>query len=149
MAMPVAADKKIKVKLGERSYDIIIGRGLLARSAGLVAAVMPSAGRLVLITNPKINRLYGAALAGGLRSAGYPLDTIEIPAGGRKKKRGAGGRDFGGLLGVGALAGFVAATFMRGLSYIQVPTTLLAQVDSSVGGKTAVNHHLAKNVIGV
>src|SRR3972149_2710137 len=130
MAMPVTADKKIKVKLGARSYDIMSGRGLLARSAGLVAAVMPSAGRLVLITNPKINRLYGAALAGGLRSAGYPLDTIEIPAGERYKSLASADRIYGRLLelgadrrtgmialgggGIGDLAGFLAATSIRG-----------------------------------
>jgi 3-dehydroquinate synthase len=151
----------LRVDLGERSYDIHLGPGLLAAAGALIAgAVSPS--RAFIITHPAIDRLHGEVLRDGFRS--FPFDTILVPASERQKSlrragllydrllasgadRGSAVVAFGGGV-IGDLAGFVAATYMRGISYVQVPTTLLAQVDASVGGKVAVDHPQAKNLIG-
>jgi 3-dehydroquinate synthase len=118
--------------------------------------------RLFVITHPSVDRLHGARLCEGLRP--LAADTILVPSGERQKCLRRAGALYGELLERGAdrssiivafgggvigdLAGFVAATYMRGIGVVQVPTTLLAQVDSAVGGKVAVNHPRAKNVIG-
>ena len=150
----------LRVDLGERGYDIHIGAGLLARASRLIRATAGARG--FVITHPAIAKLHGEALTAGLGD--LDTQTIAIPAGERQKSlsrasalwtelltRGADRRSvviaFGGGV-VGDLAGFVAATYMRGVPYVQVPTTLLAQVDSSVGGKVAINHPQAKNLIG-
>jgi len=150
----------VTVALGERSYQIHVGRGLLAESGRLIAS--PSSGRAFVITHAIVDRLHGGALRTGLGR--LEAQTILVPVGERQKSlrraaalwdellaRGADRRSivvaFGGGV-IGDLAGFVAATYMRGLPYVQVPTTLLAQVDSSVGGKVAINHPRAKNLIG-
>ena len=148
------------VDLGERSYEIHMGAGLLARAGDLISAGGGSRG--FVVTHPIIARLHGERLARGL--GGLRVETLLVPAGERQKSlrrasalwdellgRGADRRSviigFGGGV-IGDLAGFVAATFMRGVPYVQIPTTLLAQVDSSVGGKVGVNHPKAKNLIG-
>lgn len=162
MKSPV--DDRVRVELGARSYDILIGKGLLAGVGELIASVLPSPGEAVIITNPVIARLYGGSVTKSLRSAGFKVTTLDVPAGERSKSLSTANKIYGRLLELGAdrrtvivalgggvigdLAGFVAATYMRGVPYIQIPTTLLAQVDSSVGGKTAVDHALAKNIIG-
>jgi len=150
----------VTVALGERSYQIHVGLGLLAESGRLIAS--PPRGRAFVITDAIVDRLHGDALRRGL--GGLEPQTIAVPVGERQKslrraaalwdellQRGADRRSiivaFGGGV-IGDLAGFVAATYMRGLPYVQVPTTLLAQVDSSVGGKVAINHPRAKNLIG-
>jgi len=151
----------IRVELGPRSYHIHIGPGLLRRAGELISSALTPR-RLFLITHPVVDRLHGEALREGL--GGWQMATLPVPAGERQKslRRAAGlwdellalGADrssaiiaFGGGV-IGDLAGFVAATYMRGIAYVQVPTTLLAQVDSSVGGKVAVDHPRAKNLIG-
>ena len=151
--------RPIRVELEARSYDIHSGPGLLPRAGELLgAALRPS--RVFVLTHPAIVRLHGEALLGSLGSA----EVILVPAGERQKSlrraallydellaRGADRKSvlltFGGGV-IGDLGGFVAATYMRGLPFVQIPTTLLAQVDASVGGKVAVDHPHAKNLIG-
>jgi 3-dehydroquinate synthase len=156
--------KTLKVDLGDRSYPIHVGDGLLADPAGLQAILDPHIrGRQVcVVTNPTVAALYGDALQSGLGER--DVDVFEMGDGEAHKNMAtyADVMDFlmarrhnrttclialgGGV--VGDLCGFVAATFQRGVDFIQVPTTLLAQVDSSVGGKTAINHAAGKNMIG-
>ncbi len=148
------------VRLGERSYEIHIGPGLLSRAGELISSA--AGGKGFVVTHPRIQRLHGETLRRGLGRC--KTETILVPAGERQKslrratvlwdellKRGADRGSvviaFGGGV-IGDLAGFVAATYMRGVPYVQFPTTLLAQVDASVGGKVAINHARAKNLIG-
>jgi len=151
----------LRVELGARSYQIHIGPDLLPEAGRLIAQAT-DLDRAFVITNPVVERRHGAALRDGL--GGLPCEMLMVPAGERQKclrrasrlydellVRGADRRcgvvAFGGGV-IGDLAGFVAATYMRGLAYLQIPTTLLAQVDSSVGGKVGVDHPKAKNLIG-
>jgi len=153
--------KRLDVTLGERSYPIAIGRGALAQAG----AMLPErASRAVVVTNAVVAAHHLASLRAGLDSAGVAVDVVVIPDGETHKSldtlrdlltrllelradRGTVLVALGGGV-VGDLAGFAAAIYQRGIAYLQVPTTLLAQVDSSVGGKTAVNHPLGKNMIG-
>jgi 3-dehydroquinate synthase len=158
----------VRVELAERSYDIVIKDGLLPGIGRRLKALGLSGGgrrgKAAIVTNPQVNRLYGRVVAAGIRDAGFEAVVLTVPDGeahkGLKEASSlydrliAGGMERGSpiiALGggvIGDLAGFVAATYLRGVPYIQAPTTLLAQVDSSVGGKTAVNHPLGKNLIG-
>ncbi len=155
--------ERLTVALADRSYDIVIGDGALVelgrscREAGL-------SGRVVVVTNPTVGRLYFQPVHESLAAAGYDVLKIELPDGETYKTVAtvnsiyteliANGCDRGCFLlalgggVIGDITGFAAATFLRGVSFVQVPTTLLAQVDSSVGGKTGVNHELGKNLIG-
>lgn len=149
------------MELGDRSYDIHIGPGLLRRAGELISSAL-TPGRLFIITHPVVDRLHGEELRQGL--AGWEMTALLVPAGERQKSLRRAAVLYDELLALGAdrasaiiafgggvigdLAGFAAATYMRGLAYVQVPTTLLAQVDSSVGGKVAVDHPRAKNLIG-
>ncbi|KPJ64445.1 hypothetical protein AMJ44_12825 [candidate division WOR-1 bacterium DG_54_3] len=152
---------KIKVDLKERSYDVLIGTNILADLGGMISG--EKWGRdIFIITDPLVNDLYGDALRRGLKSLKHR--TLEIPRGERYKNLKIASQIYDDLvkfsahrdsliiaLGggvIGDLAGFVAATYMRGINYIEVPTTLLAQVDAAIGGKTAVNHPKCKNLIG-
>jgi 3-dehydroquinate synthase len=155
------SSEPLVVGLGARSYPIHIGPGLIER-ADLVAGYLR--GRAFLVTNEIVAPLYADRLATALSGAGIRLERIVIPDGEAQKswqtldgvfeqllRAGADRKSVLIALGggvVGDLAGFAAATFQRGIDYIQVPTTLLAQVDSSVGGKTAINHALGKNMVG-
>ena len=155
----------IEVKLGSRGYPIVIETGLLddaERLAGLLDERCPTKAKTVVVSQEGIWRLLGDKLSQALGADRLALLTVPD---GEEAKSIAGytglitqmlghgtTRDsrliaFGGGV-VGDLAGFAAATYMRGIDYVQIPTTLLAQVDSSVGGKTAINHELAKNCIG-
>ena len=152
----------LKVALGERSYPIHIGAGLLTR-AELIADRLPKK-KVAIITNATVGPLYLAPLARALEARGVEVVPITLPDGEQHKNWETLNRIFDALLErrcergttlialgggvVGDLAGFAAAAFLRGVPYIQVPTTLLAQVDSAVGGKTAINHPLGKNMIG-
>lgn len=156
--------KQVKVNLILNSYEILIGSGLLDQVPERLAA-LGFKGRTVIITNPTVGRLYGDRLKAALESASYKTDLLEVPEGEGYKSLEQAGRLYiqlseiqaerltpilalgGGV--IGDLAGFVAATYMRGAPLIHLPTTLLAQVDSSIGGKTAVNHAGLKNQIGV
>lgn len=155
--------KTVNVKLGARSYDILIASGLLSSVTRLFESYSISQ-RLFLIANPKVFKLYGEDLVADLGAAGFQVTQIMIPDGEKYKNlqtleniytyliaQGADRHSTIVALGggvTGDLAGFAAATFHRGIPYVQIPTTLLAQVDSSVGGKTGVNHSLGKNLIG-
>ncbi|MDE2059090.1 MAG: 3-dehydroquinate synthase [candidate division NC10 bacterium] len=154
---------RVPVALGSRSYQIVVGSGLLKQLGALCGELLPSR-RVMIVTNPVVRRLYEAKASASLRQAGFQVAITEVPAGERAKSlRQAAGlyRAFlhnrmdrrsavvtlgGGV--IGDLAGYAAATFLRGLPLVQVPTTLLAQVDSSVGGKVAVNLPAGKNLVG-
>ena len=156
--------KKVKVELGSNSYEVRIGAGLLAR-IGPWLHEQGFSGRAVIITDTTVKGLYGEALGRSLTGTGFRVTTLEVPPGEEQKSLETAGRLYRELSGayaerttpvlalgggvVGDLAGFVAATYMRGVPLVQLPTTLLAQVDSSLGGKTAVDHGQLKNTIGV
>jgi len=153
----------LTVDLGERSYPIHIGAGILPRLGGWLAGTIPGR-RALVVTQPNIDELYGDAARDSLTTAGFAVTTHQVPQGesskcvaefmGIQDALFAFGADratavvaLGGGV-IGDLAGFAASAYMRGVPYVQVPTTLLSQVDSSVGGKTAINHPGAKNIIG-
>ncbi|MBS3899485.1 MAG: 3-dehydroquinate synthase [Dethiobacter sp.] len=153
----------VEVALGERSYPIYIGQNMWHEIPQYWAErVKP--GKLLLVSDETVFPLYGGQMIDGLQQAGFAVHLAVVPAGEGSKtlaraeqlygaaiEAGLERRDLIVALGggvVGDLAGFVAATYLRGVTFAQVPTTLLAQVDSSVGGKTAVNHSLGKNLIG-
>lgn len=155
--------KTLTVALGERSYPIHIGPGLLAEGARIAEAL--PAPRAVVVTNETVAPLYEEGLVGGLEAAGVAVrDTIRLPDGEAHKTLATLETVYDRLLAlqadrrtalvalgggvIGDLAGFAAATYQRGVPFVQVPTTLLAQVDAAVGGKTAVNHPRGKNMIG-
>jgi 3-dehydroquinate synthase len=155
--------KKLKIDLADRSYDILIGRNFLPHLGDHLSHIK-SARRVLVVTNPVINKLYGTTVTEGLESAGLEVECVEIPEGETHKTLKDAQTVYDHLIEkqydrntllvalgggvIGDLTGFVAATFLRGVPYAQVPTTLLSQVDSSVGGKTAVNHPQGKNLIG-
>lgn len=161
MNTSVIEPQTIEVALGERSYPIHIGHGLL-RDGGLLAGCV-RAGQVTVVSNEVVAPLYLDALRQALGERPQ-VDVFLLPDGERFKSLESYGRlmDFllehrhnrtttlialgGGV--VGDLTGFVAATFQRGVDFVQIPTTLLAQVDSSVGGKTGVNHPRGKNMVG-
>lgn len=155
--------KELTVDLGARSYKIIIGADILGRIDEQLREFHYSP-KSAIISNPTVYALYGEQLHRTIQSAGLEPITVLIPDGEEYKdyfwsyhilsKLLEAGLDrssvifaLGGGV-IGDITGFVASTYMRGISYIQVPTTLLSQVDSSVGGKTGVNHPLGKNMIG-
>lgn len=152
---------KIKVDLKERSYDIMVGANTLPELGSIIEKNKWDKD-VFIITDPVVNDLYGDQLRQGLKSLKHC--TLEVPRGESNKclrsaatlytklvKKSAHRDSLIVALGggvIGDLAGFVAATYMRGVDYIQVPTTLLAQVDAAIGGKTGVNHPRCKNMIG-
>ncbi|HWP95947.1 MAG TPA: 3-dehydroquinate synthase [Syntrophomonadaceae bacterium] len=151
------------MELGERSYNIVIKAGSLME-AGTVIREVTRAQTILLVSNPRVFALYGQLAIETLTSQGFRVEVSLMPDGeqyknmeemlkvldaaveGRLERSGAVAALGGGV--VGDLAGFAAAIFQRGIDFIQIPTTLLAQVDSSVGGKVAVNHPRGKNLIG-
>jgi len=159
---PVPSES-LRVELGERSYSIIIGSGVLA-AVGAQVRGLCGPGRVAVVTNPTVGKLYLSRVSDSLRSAGCEVVTVEIPDGEEHKNLASLGSIYDRLLAagferrspvvalgggvVGDVTGFAAATLLRGVPFVQVPTTLLAQVDSSVGGKTGINHATGKNLIG-
>jgi len=154
---------EVRISAETRSYPVYIGRGLLG-SLGKLASRHGFPKRVMVITDEHVAPLYGEATAEALKAGGFSPELVSIPPGESSKSlatvsslydrliargfdRGCGICALGGGV-VGDIAGFVAATYLRGIPWIQVPTTLLAQVDSSVGGKTGVNHPAGKNLIG-
>ena len=152
----------LNVALGERAYPIHIGRGLLGR-ADLILPHLKTK-RVAIVTNAVVGPLYLERLRAGLEAAGVRTAAVVLPDGEAHKDWETLNRIFDMLLAehcersttlvalgggvVGDMGGFAAACYQRGMPFIQVPTTLLSQVDSSVGGKTAINHPLGKNMIG-
>jgi 3-dehydroquinate synthase len=155
--------RTVNVPLGNRSYNILIGSGLLAK-LGRQCAGLELGRRCAIISDTNVAPLYAKAAEDSLTRAGFEVVLITVPAGETAKSmktvescydQFAGHRlerkSFVVALGggvVGDLAGFVAATYLRGIQFVQVPTTLLAQVDSSVGGKVGVNLKAGKNLVG-
>ena len=159
-----ATPARLPVALGERAYDIVVGEGLLSRAGALLAPVL-AAKRVAIVTDSNVGPRHLPALRAGLAETGVQvLAEIAVPPGEASKDfsklqgvleqllgAGADRRTTVIALGggvVGDLAGFAAAVAMRGMPFVQMPTTLLAQVDSSVGGKTGVNLALGKNLVG-
>jgi 3-dehydroquinate synthase len=153
----------VPVELGDRRYDILAGRGLLARAGSELAARFPGR-RLFVVTDQNVARAHLGALEHALTGAGLEARSLVLDAGEATKdfahlealieqlleariERSSLIVAFGGGV-IGDLAGFAASIVLRGVDYIQIPTTLLAQVDSSVGGKTAINSRIGKNLIG-
>jgi shikimate kinase/3-dehydroquinate synthase len=156
-------DEKVRVQLGERSYDILIGAGLLERAGEMIAGIAPGAA-CAIVTDANVAPLYLSRLEASLKAKGLRSVAIVVQPGEGSKSLSVFGRVLeeaiaakierrdvivalgGGV--VGDLAGFVSATLRRGARFVQIPTSLLAQVDSSVGGKTGVNSPQGKNLIG-
>jgi shikimate kinase/3-dehydroquinate synthase len=157
------APRRLSVALPSTTYDVIIGENLLSRAGAFLAPRLPQK-RAVVVTDDTVARLHLATLLDGLKETAIAASHIVVPAGetsknvdsyidlvgqlleARVERRTAVIALGGGV--VGDLAGFAAATTLRGLPFVQVPTTLLAQVDSSVGGKTGINSRWGKNLIG-
>ena len=156
-------DTSIKVALGDRSYEIVVGRNLLD-DLGRRLLALGYSGKVGVVTDKNVGRLFAARVMRSLKSAGLIAHLTIIPAGERTKRLRWVGRVLNDLverrferssvligLGggvIGDLTGFSAAIYLRGIPFVQVPTTLVAQVDSSVGGKTGVNHPMGKNLVG-
>jgi 3-dehydroquinate synthase len=154
---------RVRVELGERSYDILIGRGLLSQAAEHLRPLKLGK-RGVIITDTNVEPRYARVVRDALSKGGCTAEVLDVPAGEASKSLRQANRLFeklpslgldrhsfvialgGGV--VGDLAGFVAASYLRGVALVQIPTSLLAQVDSSVGGKTGVNLPQGKNLVG-
>ncbi len=154
--------RNLLVNLAERSYPILIGSGIYGDSSILRKYLAGS--DVAIVTNETVAPIYLASLANGLQERGYRVIPVVLPDGEAYKTSNTLNIIYDVLMRercdrsttlialgggvVGDLCGYAAATYQRGISFIQVPTTLLAQVDSSVGGKTGINHPLGKNMIG-
>ena len=161
--MPPVSDETVRVELGARSYDVVVGLDLLD-TLGTRLATLGFAGRCGLVTSERVGALYRARVERALALAGFTPVVVQIPDGEEHKTLATLGRIFDALLQagierrtalvalgggvVGDVTGFAAASLLRGLPIVQVPTTLLAQVDAAIGGKTAVDHPVGKNLIG-
>ena len=154
---------RVHIDLADRGYDILIGTGLLGRADSY--AGLPGGATAVVVTNRTVAPLLAERLMAALHAGFTRVRLVELPDGEAHKDWSTLNLIFDALLNaacdrqttlfalgggvIGDMTGFAAACYMRGVPYVQVPTTLLAQVDSSVGGKTAINHPLGKNMIGV
>ena len=155
--------RRLSVVLSQSSYDVVIGDGLLSRAGALLASVLPQK-RAVVVTDKAVAALHLDTLMAGLAETGFAATSVVIAGGEAGKNLDTWQTIVGALLEarverrtavialgggvVGDLAGFAAATVLRGLPFVQIPTTLLSQVDSSVGGKTGVNTGFGKNLVG-
>src|SRR5207237_3095484 len=151
------------VNVGSRSYRIVVASGAL-QSVGERLRELRLGSRAALVSDGAIMRLYGKTVVASLESAGFTVTTIDVPEGEAAKTLTVAEHCWDQLLtagldrtstvlalgggAVGDVAGFAAATYMRGINFVQLPTTVLAQVDASIGGKTAIDHPLGKNMIG-
>jgi len=154
---------RVKVNLAAGGYDVVVGTGLLARAGALLGGLLPQK-RAVIVSDETVAALYLQALVEGLAEGGFECRIVTVSPGEGSKSLATYGHVSDALLEagverrtavialgggvVGDLAGFAAATVLRGLPFVQVPTTLLAQVDSSVGGKTGINTAFGKNLLG-
>ncbi|WP_422662218.1 3-dehydroquinate synthase [Paraburkholderia sp.] len=152
----------VNVELGERAYPIHIGADLIGQTALFAPHIAGNS--VTIVTNTTVDPLYGGTLRAALAPLDKQVSTVVLPDGEAYKNLDTLNRIFDALLGsradrkttlialgggvIGDMTGFAAACYMRGVPFIQVPTTLLSQVDSSVGGKTGINHPLGKNMIG-
>ncbi|HXM31631.1 MAG TPA: 3-dehydroquinate synthase, partial [Xanthobacteraceae bacterium] len=156
--------RTFRVELGPDPHPVHVGAGILDHTGQLARAAGVAAGRALIVTDSNVARLYGERVAASLKAAGFAPRTLEVAAGEQSKSFATLERVYDAIVGteldrssavfavgggvVGDLAGFAAATYMRGVTLVQIPTTMVAQVDSALGGKTAVNHPRAKNLIG-
>ncbi|MBO5727580.1 MAG: 3-dehydroquinate synthase [Oscillospiraceae bacterium] len=156
--------KALTVALPGREYDIKIETGLLDKAGACCRAVLPKAKRVAVVTDSNVAPLYLQRVYNSLKLAGFAVEGIVVPAGESSKSMEMLGQLYDQMLAfglsrtdavvalgggvVGDLAGFAAATVLRGVDYVQIPTTLLAQVDSSVGGKVAIDLPAGKNLAG-
>ena len=163
MLGPSVVTQTVSVETGHERYDILIGRGLLSIPQAWQG--LPRAAQALVVSNTTIAPIWAARLVDALKSHYRQISVIELPDGEAQKDWPALNSIFSHLLEhtadrktvlfalgggvVGDITGFAAGCYMRGVPFVQVPTTLLAQVDSSVGGKTAINHPLGKNMIGL
>ncbi len=159
---PSSVFHEVPIDLGERSYPIRIGAGLVGAASTWIG--VPSSEQALVVTNTTVAPLYADALSGAIAGRHKTIRVLQLPDGEEHKNWQTLNLIFDSLLGtasdrktvlyalgggvVGDMTGFAAACYMRGVPFVQVATTLLAQVDSSVGGKTAINHPLGKNMIG-
>jgi 3-dehydroquinate synthase len=159
---PGSRPERVEISLGDRSYPILIGAGVLDDPSSYDA--VPAASSALIVTNTTVAPLYAQRLRQALEPRFRSVRVLELPDGEAHKDWPTLNLVFDALLSqgsdrktvlfalgggvVGDMTGFAAASYMRGVPFVQVPTTLLAQVDSSVGGKTAINHPLGKNMIG-
>lgn len=160
----MTGERKVRVELGARAYEVVIGSGLLAAAGGRVAPFAPGR-KAAVVVDETVAALHLPALLEGLKAGGIEAHAIVLPPGEGQKSflglellsdrllaLGLERRDlviaFGGGV-IGDLAGLTAGLLKRGLDFVQIPTTLLAQVDSSVGGKTAINAAAGKNLVGL
>ncbi len=157
--------KKIRVRLKQNGYDVMVGAGLLRRAGRELVRLLPTpASRVFVVTSPNVRRHWGEQLEKSLRQSGLPYQVLEMSDGEPSKRlqtveqlaeqlmdaradRKSLLVAFGGGV-VGDCAGFLAAVFLRGIPVVQIPTTFLAQVDASIGGKTGVNLRAGKNLVG-
>ncbi|MCD4510346.1 3-dehydroquinate synthase [Brucella pseudogrignonensis] len=165
MNTPLSADSvTVPVSLGDRSYEILIGKGLIARAGEEVAKRLPGI-RVAIVTDENVAKAHLEALTASFARAGIESTPVIVAPGEKSKsfstletvtnavlaarlERGDAVVAFGGGV-VGDLSGFVAGIVRRGMNFVQMPTSLLAQVDSSVGGKTGINTQFGKNLVGV
>src|SRR5688500_17134024 len=156
----VTAMQQVDVRIAGRTYPVVIGTGLLRRLGSIIDGLPSSTARRIVVSSPVIWRLHATSLPASLRKE----PAILVPDGEKYKTLASVSRIYDALIRAGAdrattlvafgggvvgdMAGFAAASYLRGIPCVQVPTTLLAQVDSAIGGKTGVNHALAKNMIG-
>jgi len=154
---------RISVDLGERGYDIVLGSQMI-HLLGEEMRKVSSAEKVMIVTHPRINRLYGNDVVARLKGVGFSPTVVQLPEGERHKTLSHVQRIYDGLIQkrferssllvalgggvVGDMTGFAAATFLRGISYVQCPTTVVAQIDAAIGGKTGVDHPKGKNLIG-
>lgn len=160
---PHTEPSTLRVELGDRGYDIVVGTGLIDGAGGHLKPLLKHP-RAVVITDDNVAPLYLARLTTSLQAAGIEIDSITLPAGEQTKcfaqleslsekllemkvERSTTLIALGGGV-IGDLVGFTAAVTLRGMPFVQIPTTLLAQVDSSVGGKTGINTRFGKNLVG-
>lgn len=154
---------RIHLPLGDRKYDVLVERGIFAQATDILQGLSLT-GKIGIFTSPTVKENYLGQLQEGLEKAGSKVFTYTLPSGEYTKTLQTAEKLYsqliewqfdrsstlialgGGL--VGDITGFVAATFMRGIRYVQIPTTLLSQVDSAIGGKVGMNHSLGKNLIG-
>ena len=155
--------RSVQVRAGQQRYEVLIGRGLLGEAGTLIKPILSGA-RCAVIADANVAPLFGEKVSQSLNSAGFAVETIVVEGGESAKSMAKAAelcqrltelrldrRSFLLSLGggvVGDLAGFVAAIYLRGIRYVSLPTTLLAQIDSCVGGKTGVNLSVGKNLIG-
>lgn len=156
-------DHRLRVALEDRSYDIVVGSGLIGRAGALVAPLLSNK-RAIIISDTTVAAMYLAPLSQALQAAGITVQAVSVAPGEASKSFSSFERVMEEVLAltpdrkttlialgggvVGDLTGFVASTLLRGVPFIQIPTSLLAQVDSSVGGKTAINTRAGKNLVG-